>query len=861
MKATKKRHFFPALLLACLLLAVSCACAMGEKCEHSYDWNALQHNGEEHWLLCQDCGREVLREQHNISCSTGTCRECGAKGTGIIIHNFDWSNPQSNETEHWTLCQDCDEEKREKHRISCKTRVCEMCSKAGKGEISHAYDWDNWQGDSTQHWVLCKDCGEEREREEHRISCVTGQCRVCGKKGNGKISHKYDLANIQFNETEHWLICEDCGEEEEHEKHWISCKTGLCTACRQAGEGEITHNYDWSAWKSNETQHWLVCQDCGEESERLEHNISCTTGLCRACGQAGEGEITHNYDWSAWESSRTEHWHVCQDCGEEEREKHWISCKTGLCRACDRAGEGEITHNYDWSAWESNETQHWLVCQDCGEIGNKEDHWISCKTGRCINCDQEGTGYTYHDYGDWSHSETQHWRVCLNCGEAEEPWNHQISCQDGKCIDCGYAGQGTLSHEYAWDDWKYTETECWHICEACGEEADRYPHIISCKTGQCLMCGHKGTGYIQHNLGDYQHSETEHWQICTDCGAKDGPWKHWISCKTGLCVDCGQAGEGIPSHKRAPSDWQHNDEDCWTVCADCGEEIDRMEHQLSCKTGKCIRCGYKGTGEIAHRETNKWEYNDTECWEICPDCGQEFFRGGHQISCVTGVCEKCHQKKSGEISHLSASWMSDGTKHWQICRDCGKTLFTDTHKIDCQTGLCVVCGIKGTGEAAHTISKWLTSETEHWGVCLNCGQEVYRTPHNLSCQTGACIYCNRKGQGETWHAVRIDDWQYTDAEHWNFCPDCKQKVYQEPHEWADGVCAVCGCPAPERIPGDANSDGKVTTADVLQLLKYVSGWGVEVNAANSDVTGDGKITTADVLLLLKYVSGWGVTLK
>ena len=758
MKATKRRHFFPALLLACLLLAVSCACAMGEKCEHSYDWNALQHNGEEHWLLCQDCGREVLREQHNISCSTGTCRECGAKGTGIIIHNFDWSNPQSNETEHWTLCQDCGEEARESHQISCRTRLCVMCSQAGEGEIFHAYDWDNWQGDSTQHWVLCKDCGEEREREEHRISCVTGQCRVCDKEGNGKISHKYDLANIQFNETEHWLICEDCGEEEEHEKHWISCKTGLCTACRQAGEGEITHNYDWSAWKSNETQHWLVCQDCGE-------------------------------------------------------------------------------------------------------IGNKEDHWISCKTGRCINCDQKGTGYTSHDYGDWSHSETQHWRACLNCGEAEEPWNHQISCQDGKCVDCGYAGQGTLSHEYAWDDWKYTETECWHICEACGEEADRYPHIISCKTGQCLMCGHKGTGYIQHNLGDYQHSETEHWQICTDCGAKDGPWKHWISCKTGLCVDCGQAGEGLPSHKRAPSDWQHNDEDCWTVCADCGEEIDRMEHQLSCKTGKCIRCGHEGTGEIAHRETNKWEYNDTECWEICPDCGQDFFRGEHQISCVTGVCEKCHQKKSGEISHLSVFWMSDGTKHWQICRDCGKTLFEDTHKIDCQTGLCVVCGIKGTGEAAHTISEWLTSETEHWGVCLNCGQEVYRTPHNLSCQTGACIYCNRKGQGEAWHDVRIDDWQYTDAEHWNFCPDCKQKVYQEPHEWADGVCAVCGCPAPERVPGDANSDGKVTTADVLQLLKYVSGWGVEVNAANSDVTGDGKITTADVLLLLKYVSGWGVTLQ
>ena len=58
-----------------------------------------------------------------------------------------------------------------------------------------------------------------------------------------------------------------------------------------------------------------------------------------------------------------------------------------------------------------------------------------------------------------------------------------------------------------------------------------------------------------------------------------------------------------------------------------------------------------------------------------------------------------------------------------------------------------------------------------------------------------------------------------------------------------------------------NRDEKVNTADVLLLLKYVSGWGVSIAEENADVTGDEKINTADVLQLLKYVSGWDVTLR
>ena len=73
--------------------------------------------------------------------------------------------------------------------------------------------------------------------------------------------------------------------------------------------------------------------------------------------------------------------------------------------------------------------------------------------------------------------------------------------------------------------------------------------------------------------------------------------------------------------------------------------------------------------------------------------------------------------------------------------------------------------------------------------------------------------------------------------------------------------APTDAPAPQRLPGDVNRDEKVNTADVLLLLKYVSGWDVSIAEENADVTGDEKINTADVLQLLKYVSGWDVTLR
>ena len=92
MKTMLKKRIFPALLLVCLLLAVSCACAMGEECAHVYDADQWQHNETWHWRVCTKCGEELSRGSHSISCETGLCVYCGQEGEGDTAHNWDEKN-------------------------------------------------------------------------------------------------------------------------------------------------------------------------------------------------------------------------------------------------------------------------------------------------------------------------------------------------------------------------------------------------------------------------------------------------------------------------------------------------------------------------------------------------------------------------------------------------------------------------------------------------------------------------------------------------------------------------------------------------------------------------------------------------
>ena len=63
------------------------------------------------------------------------------------------------------------------------------------------------------------------------------------------------------------------------------------------------------------------------------------------------------------------------------------------------------------------------------------------------------------------------------------------------------------------------------------------------------------------------------------------------------------------------------------------------------------------------------------------------------------------------------------------------------------------------------------------------------------------------------------------------------------------------------LAGDADSNGKVSIADVIRIQQFLAGWKVKVDSSAADVDANGKVNIADVIRIQQYLAGWKVTLK
>ena len=814
-RATMKKRILPALLLACLLAIVCCACAMGEECGHSFDLDDWHSNETEHWYVCKDCGEDVNRSEHSISCETMLCTVCNQTGTNIQ-HLYDPLVWDGDDTEHWTICQRCGQPNlhHAAHILPCNSVVCTICGLTGTNEGAHSIAW---QHNDTEHWMSCTYCGmTTMQPSSHWFYCDRlDACIYCDQPGTGEISH-LGSDKWESNETEHWRICPRCSNELDRAAHQVSCQM-KCTICGQEGaSGDIRHQ---CKMRNDELRHWQECTLCGEKINQAGHVIDCVTGNCRVCYQPGTGEVSH-LDWmNDWVTSETEHWKECSKCGRKSYNAgHTISCETNKCTICGQAGTGAAAHVADYAQVFTSETEHWYACKICGEETGRSVHEIPCTSKKCMDCGQAGKGDYFH-MGELKmvSSETEHWYVCDACGEEELRMKHEISCKTGKCIVCDREGKSDQVEHVVADlyDWKFSDEEHWQICERCGAEVNREQHSLSCRTNHCTRCGQTGTGETSHIPGgEIQYSETEHWQLCEVCGEEAWREQHWIDCLTGKCTTCGQTASGRAAHRYR---WRYDDQECWRICENCLEEFDRRPHAVSCRTGECIYCGLKTAGEIAHEQPGDWiETRESTCTEP----------GERTQTCA--VCGKV--AKTEEIAangHQAEAWKV--TKE-PTCTEPGEKKFQ-----------CAVCGEGATEEIAalgHASDHWRYDDQECWRICDRCQEEFGRQPHTISA-----------------------DWQKDGVDHWHVCEQCGAKLEDAAHTWENGVCALCGRQEPAHIPGDADGDGTVGTADVLRMLKHVSGWGVRVNETNAAVSGGDTVNTADVLLVLKYISGWDVTLQ
>ena len=191
-----------------------------------------------------------------------------------------------------------------------------------------------------------------------------------------------------------------CGDDTPAHTHTMAYHSAKAPTCTEDGSVEY-----WS------------CSDCGK-------NFS---------DEVGEKEITtvtvpaKGHSFGEWQTVREatcmeegEQTRSCSACGEVETNKLPLVAH-GLIER--KATNATCTKDGNTAYWE---------CETCGKYFEDKDgkQEITDKTSVIIAA--------HHVYGDsWQHNETEHWQVCENCGEPAEKQEHKLG-EDYSCEVCGY---------------------------------------------------------------------------------------------------------------------------------------------------------------------------------------------------------------------------------------------------------------------------------------------------------------------------------------------------------------------------------------------------------------------------------------
>lgn len=159
-------------------------------------------------------------------------------------------------------------------------------------------------------------------------------------------------------------------------------------------------------------------------------------------------------------------------------------------------------------------------------------------------------------------------------------------------------------------------------------------------------------------------------------------------------------------------------------------------------------------------------------------------------------------------------------------------------------------------EHEHSGGTYEHNSDKHWCTCTDCGNPYDIAVHvyDDACDT-TCNICGRVREPlHDWS----DAWSSDSDSHWHECTLCGQKKDVAKHDFGDD--GECECGQLPFIYGDANGDGRVTSADIIMIKKYIANYDKSTNTSTvnvfvgADANGDGMINSSDVILLKKYIA-------
>ncbi len=254
-----------------------CGTAYGDMLEHSF--TVPQSDDADHWNKCKDCDAIDTKVKHSctddgdctteLKCSCGyviteaktahsggtaTCTakaECAVCGTAygdMLEHAF--TVPQSDDTDHWNKCKDCD---------------------AIDTKVKHSGDDD---GDCTTE-LKCS-CGYiiTNATAGHTGGAATctgkARCQICGMEYGSLDTDNHDFATAWTqSEDTHYYKCIRCDAKKDEANHEYdnACDT-TCNVCGKVRP--ITHTY---AEAHDDAQHWQECSVCHNKKDAAAHSF------------------------------------------------------------------------------------------------------------------------------------------------------------------------------------------------------------------------------------------------------------------------------------------------------------------------------------------------------------------------------------------------------------------------------------------------------------------------------------------------------------------------------------------------------------------------------------------------------------
>ena len=233
-----------------------------------------------------------------------------------------------------------------------------------------------------------------------------------------------------------------------------------------------------------------------------------------SCGNKNNEEVPHQhtFDTNNWTSDATGHWHAatCDDAATAKLQfaAHSDSDKNGVCDVCEYV---TCAHEYDTSAWVSDETNHWHAAScGCNVTSDLAAHADENKDGKCDTCEYTTCEHSFAD--EYTYDENGHW-LAYTCGCELEPevLSHEDKNKDGNCDACAYV----LCAHNPESSWSSDVHSHWHASDCdCLVKIDEAAHVYEGDVYVCTVCGYE----CLHELeSTYSADASGHWKN-TVCG-------------------------------------------------------------------------------------------------------------------------------------------------------------------------------------------------------------------------------------------------------------------------------------------------------------------------------------------------------